>query len=1093
MIFLFAKFAGKVYCNKSSCLFFNRGIFMRLFLFIVLLGTVPFLDGAEYFVSLTGSDENSGLSEKTPFRTIRKGASKLVPGDTLTILPGEYHEEVRINFAGDLKRPTTIRAKINGTVHMRGDVPAPAFKKVPGKSSVYMCKVAVLPEYVLERDTVQKYKKVTSLSELEMSSGSSFFDEKRKLVYIKTTDGRSPEFHCITFSVLRGDALRISGNDVKNFHVRGIMFSGYNSATPNGNYKSTFGGVYMRHPVKSSVKECIVYLCGSGVTFNKFSDSIVEDCIFFANSTEFNNSGGNLLCYGPGKNTIQRNIITFASDMAGQRFYSGKFDNCLIESCFAFDNKYGDIWIKPPSDSARVRKSYVSSLMRARLIEDGIFTTGDTYYHGKAKRSICRSRDGKFDPAKEFADPAHLDFRLLKNSRFRKGGDRGVKGYDPKVVFDDASKLQSGGTLYLTSPRKTPLSLRNLKNIIIRGRGLMAVPLHGALKIENCSNVRLENLNMMGHVSFAGTSQLIVRRCGFLKKVAFPAQTQVRHNLFAEDVTGADSGFLRGNIFCKSYTGRPAFSGWNAYVTGTIPAFETASWKAPAPLFNDLATGDLTLKNHYAFAGKCADGFPNGQYRYDTVCLREGLALEKGRITSGSAAFFIRSGTDTGATVKITGANQKFIKSAKGSGEYAVTFTGLRPGQRYTALCLVTPTAVKRLTNAPRVSEKSEKFTCTFSTPVKDSPRTIYVSTKGRSVNDGSSWGKALSEINTAIKKAGPGDTVLIAGGVYKEQLRVFATGSKGKVLTIAGAPGAAVVIDGNKNFRRGALIDGREFVRLDNMTFRCFMGSGGDPHASAVMVTNSSDIHISRIFCDNRHGTLQRSFVGRDVKNMILENSVAITPFGGYEFHRCPNLEIRHCVFFRGKTLNGRIGTAVGCPASVHHCIFVGQEIQKVKNPTFGASDIGTFKEHDNGFFVRVPRHEKPIIGFDKLNGKTLPLNDGGGILNKEWKRQGRFYNQTLTYDDFCKEQNRKPTAVFGDPRMKALTFFYRFDSLQQWYEHFVLNKLGDAGKAAFREARVKEMQPQKNFRITDYIARNPEFSKRKIGLDPDAFKDFR
>ena len=55
------------------------------------------------------------------------------------------------------------------------------------------------------------------------------------------------------------------------------------------------------------------------------------------------------------------------------------------------------------------------------------------------------------------------------------------------------------------------------------------------------------------------------------------------------------------------------------------------------------------------------------------------------------------------------------------------------------------------------------------------------------------------------------------------------------------------------------------------------------------------------------------------------------------------------------------------------------------------------------------------------------------------------------------------------------------------------MLNKLGNAGKAAFREARVKEMQPKKDFRITDYIAKDPEFSKRKIGLDPDAFKDFR
>ncbi|MBO5793043.1 MAG: hypothetical protein J6S54_11315, partial [Lentisphaeria bacterium] len=258
---------------------------------------------------------------------------------------------------------------------------------------------------------------------------------------------------------------------------------------------------------------------------------------------------------------------------------------------------------------------------------------------------------------------------------------------------------------------------------------------------------------------------------------------------------------------------------------------------------------------------------------------------------------------------------------------------------------------------------------------------------------------------------------------------------------------------------------------------------------AGSVVVRDSSDIRISRIFHDNRSGSSQRSFVGSNTKNMLIENCVAITPFGGYEFYKCPNLEIRHSVFFRGKTLNGRIMNSMTAPAKVHHCIFVGQEIQKVKNPTFGASEIAAFTEHDNGFFVRVPRAEKPIIGFNSRNGKILPKNDGGDILNKEWVRQGRFYNQILTYDLFCKELNRKATALFSDPQMKGLPFYHKFESLQQWYDQFVLGKGGRKVKDSFDTARKKELQTGKKLRITDFIAAAPEYRKRNIGLDPAAF----
>ena len=95
------------------------------------------------------------------------------------------------------------------------------------------------------------------------------------------------------------------------------------------------------------------------------------------------------------------------------------------------------------------------------------------------------------------------------------------------------------------------------------------------------------------------------------------------------------------------------------------------------------------------------------------------------------------------------------------------------------------------------------------------------------------------------------------------------------------------------------------------------------------------------------------------------------------------------------------------------------------------------------------------------------LPKNDGGGVLNKEWMAQGRFYNQTLTYDDFCKEQNRKPTAVFGDPKMKGLPYFHTFKSLVQWQKDFYSSD--PEMKKQLRDARQKELYPAKELRITD------------------------
>ena len=106
---------------------------------------------AEYFVSKQGDDANNGRRQDKAFLTIQKGVDALKAGDTLTIAPGEYFERVmRVNLGG-ADVDTVIRAEIPGTALLRGDVPAPEFKKIDGYRFVYAAKfwppltIAVIP------------------------------------------------------------------------------------------------------------------------------------------------------------------------------------------------------------------------------------------------------------------------------------------------------------------------------------------------------------------------------------------------------------------------------------------------------------------------------------------------------------------------------------------------------------------------------------------------------------------------------------------------------------------------------------------------------------------------------------------------------------------------------------------------------------------------------------------------------------------------------------------------------------------------------------------------------------------------------------
>ena len=59
--------------------------------FILILACVTSADAATYYVSLNGSDSNSGSIDR-PFRTISYAVSEVNPGDTVYVRGGDYRE-----------------------------------------------------------------------------------------------------------------------------------------------------------------------------------------------------------------------------------------------------------------------------------------------------------------------------------------------------------------------------------------------------------------------------------------------------------------------------------------------------------------------------------------------------------------------------------------------------------------------------------------------------------------------------------------------------------------------------------------------------------------------------------------------------------------------------------------------------------------------------------------------------------------------------------------------------------------------------------------------------------------------------------------
>ncbi len=91
--------------------------FLTIFFFSLFLQTAI---AADYYISTSGNNDNDGLSEESPWRTISYSTNKVLPGDTVYVKAGDYgSEQVVMSVDGTVDKPIVFE----GYTTVPGDNP----------------------------------------------------------------------------------------------------------------------------------------------------------------------------------------------------------------------------------------------------------------------------------------------------------------------------------------------------------------------------------------------------------------------------------------------------------------------------------------------------------------------------------------------------------------------------------------------------------------------------------------------------------------------------------------------------------------------------------------------------------------------------------------------------------------------------------------------------------------------------------------------------------------------------------------------------------------------------------------------------------
>ena len=567
--------------------------------------------------------------------------------------------------------------------------------------------------------------------------------------------------------------------------------------------------------------------------------------------------------------------------------------------------------------------------------------------------------------AARFADPAYLDYRLQADSPLRGkalgGGDVGAfrqpqgrilyvspKGDDANPGTSDAkpwgtfakatATLQPGDTLYVlpgvyTDPLVVTASGTEQKPITIRARGKKDVTLP-SVQVSG-SWVTLEGFTVTAKagdgvvVTGRGVTldHCIVRDCAGcgVKATGANALTLSNCTLVGNGTglsleSGSADAAVRECIFASNATAAVAIGddsrgGWlgsgNCYFGDGLDAERIGrEWGSVVgdPKFVDAGKGDLRLAwdspaAHLAPFGQSAGAKPA------TPRTPEIESIQVSGISNSSAVLTWRTPKDdTIASVAYCAkgsSRKKRVRSTAQGTVHGVGLTKLKPTTEYEF------TVQAKSCRGGAAVSAAQTFT-TSDQP--HAPTTYYVAPAGNDGADGRSAQTAWQTIRRACFAVAPGDTVLIAPGVYHHAIAPLTSGAKGRRITFRREGEGAVVIDGAKVVAPLVLLDHKHYVTVAGIMFENLPPAG---HPGVFKGEHSKGVEVlnCRIGYKRRHGGFGNGVYFYRCDDARIEGNVIWGTRYHVTLNQCAGTLVKNNTFTWGQVFSAYfIGKHDGC-----------------------------------------------------------------------------------------------------------------------------------------------------------------------------------
>ncbi|MBU1239043.1 hypothetical protein KKF84_12520, partial [Myxococcota bacterium] len=639
----------------------------------------------------------------------------------------------------------------------------------------------------------------------------------------------------------------------------------------------------------------------------------------------------------------------------------------VLSQNLAWGNTYADYKIKTGEEHNHSTEYSVGLGSFSHSTHPEHCLIGD-FAEGAGSDSIILSQETDLDKNVEFADPQNFDFRLQSTSRFiRSGSDRGPFPYKSTVFFvstagDDTndgrsvgtawrtfaraeSEIEAGDTLYIEPGVYDENIVFTLEGtgenpVSIKGRGDGTVHLTGQWQVFGSSNASLERLTFGKLLRIDGSRDVTVHNSLFLAadKGILAANTTnlaITHSTFtgftsaAVELPCSRDARLSGNIFdntsspavvmpdgdaiaymnYNSYT--DAASAWQVGETiqslATVQQTQEPQSREMTPEFDTSGPAPkLTNALDFSFGGPFRRPIGTFRHTLPTEPLRLVKPAQVHSVSATSAN--IQWMTTHPAVAQITwGETQEMANSVEYAAQPFATFslTGLTPNTTY----YFKINSLSIYENLGIIADPitPDETVLTFTTAASDAaPVTYYVSTEGSDENDGLSPGSPLRTIQKAADRVNVGDTVLIAGGTYLEQIYIKATGTQTAPITFKNVPGEKVILDGKYWVFSNAFIIAQKFhLHFDGMYFQNHANNnrwhddftplaGGD-----FNIYKSSNIAISRSLFHT--GDFQESsLIVRESEHIAVDNCVFLNHFNPLYLHYVSDFVMENSVVAR-------------------------------------------------------------------------------------------------------------------------------------------------------------------------------------------------